>query len=60
MSFVLRSEASTNRTDCGVVEDNIVKQGIQKFYCTAAKIYDKLETVSIQYNFIILSVLAIL
>jgi len=48
MSFVLRSEAATNRTDCGVVEDNIVKQGIQKFYCTAVKVHDELEAVSIQ------------
>ncbi|XP_065900248.1 uncharacterized protein [Dysidea avara] len=43
ISFTLRSEATTNRTNC-TVEDDIVKQGIQKFYCTAVKVYDELET----------------
>ncbi|XP_065900268.1 uncharacterized protein [Dysidea avara] len=43
ISFTLRSEATTNRTNC-TVEDDTVKQGIQKFYCTAVKVYDELET----------------
>ena len=45
ISFTLRSEAVTTK-NC-TVEDDIVKQGIQKFYCTAVKVYDELETVSI-------------
>ncbi|XP_065900246.1 uncharacterized protein [Dysidea avara] len=43
ISFTLRSEAVTNKINC-TVEDDIVKQGIQNFYCTAVKVYDELET----------------
>ncbi|XP_065900247.1 uncharacterized protein [Dysidea avara] len=43
ISFTLRSEAVTNKLNC-TVEDDIVKQEIQKFYCIAVKVYDELET----------------
>ena len=49
ISFTLRSEAVTNKLNC-TVEDDIVKQEIQKFYCIAVKVYDELETVSIMYS----------
>ena len=49
VSFTLRSEAVTNKINC-TVEDDIVKQEIQKFYCIAVKVYDELETVSIMYS----------
>ncbi|XP_065897495.1 uncharacterized protein [Dysidea avara] len=45
ISFTLRSEAVTTK-NC-TVEDDIVKQGIQKFYCTAVKVYDELETIKL-------------
>jgi len=49
MLFVISEATTNNRTTCAVDhEDNIVKQEIQKFYCTAVELYDELETVSIQ------------
>jgi len=46
ISFALSEAASNKRTNC-TVEDNTVEEEIQKFYCTAVKVYDELETVSI-------------
>ena len=55
---VMQCEASSNEASC-LPDCDIVRQEIQKFYCTATQMYEEINTVRLSLFHILFSYIAI-